>query len=182
MPEPLEELYFRWLYGQVANVRLKNPARTYWELCKQLHATPFVWWVPNDDNRALDGCELRYEFVEYEGINDADANWLGLDCSIFEMLIALSRRLSFDAEGEPRGWFWFLLGNLSMAKINDLKYNDGYALGITETLDRLNQRTYLPDGQGGLFPLRNPDEDQRNVEIWYQWCSYTLENEPGEEG
>ena len=33
-------------------------------------------------------------------------------------------------------------------------------------------RTYSPDGDGGLFTVRNCDRDLRNVEIWIQMCWY----------
>ena len=33
-------------------------------------------------------------------------------------------------------------------------------------------REYAPDGRGGLFTIRNCEEDLRKVEIWYQLCWY----------
>ncbi len=173
MSPPLEEEYFVWLYSQVGAVNLKNPSRTHWSLLRQLFKKEFVWFVPNDDNRVEDGRDLRYEFLEERGIEDPGPTWRGLGCSMLEMLIGLSRRLAFQADGEPIEWFWQLLENLEIVH-NDQHYNDALAEEIDDALDRVIWRTYNSDGSGGLFPLQNPREDQRQVEIWYQLGAYVL--------
>lgn len=181
MDQPLDERYFEWLYRQVASVRQKNPARTYWSLAKQLFTKEFVWLVPNDDNRVEDGRDLRYEFLnEVHGLekHHVDPEWVGIGCSMFEMMIGLSRRLAFEDEGEPAGWFWLLCENLDIRKFNDKKYGEDevYHAGLVdETLDAVIWRTYEFDGRGGLFPLEEAAEDQRDVEIWYQLSAYLLE-------
>ena len=177
MSEPLDELYFQWLYRQVASDRLKNPARTYWSLFRHLYTKEFVWLIPNDDNRIEDGRDLRYEFLDDEGIDEVSREWLELGCSMFELLIGLSRRLAFEAEGQPRGWFWLLLENLQLETYNDDIYMHLDRDDIDETLDRVIWRTYSPDGHGGLFPLNPPRRDQRKVELWYQMSSYIQEIE-----
>ena len=109
MTKPLDELYLEWLYSQVASLRSRNPERKHWALLRQLYSTEFVWFVPNDDNRVEDGRDLRHEFLEDEGLTDVDPEWMDLGCSAFEMMLGLARRLSFEAEGEPREWFWRLM-------------------------------------------------------------------------
>lgn len=173
MDEPLDELYLKWLYGQVASVRLRNPARTYWSLIKQLYTKAFVWSVPNDDNRVEDGRALRDEFSEKLQI-DPDPTWMGLKCSMLEMLIGLARRLAFEAEGEPADWFWHMLDNLDV-RISDVMYHKRAERHVNEVLERVIERTYFSDGRGGLFPLSDPPEDQRDVELWYQMSHYLLE-------
>jgi hypothetical protein len=32
------------------------------------------------------------------------------------------------------------------------------------------------DGSGGLFPLKNPQQNQRTTEIWYQMNAWLMEN------
>lgn len=177
MDEPLDESYFVWLYRQVASVRLKNPARTYWSLLRHLFRKEYVWLVPNDDNRVEDGRDLRYEFFETDGI-EPDPEWLGIGCSMLEMLIGLSRRLAFEAEGESAGWFWQLIENLDLRQYNDNNYDDRdkeLFLKIDETIDQVIWRTYDFNGTGGLFPLTDPQEDQRDIELWYQMSRYLLE-------
>lgn len=178
MNKPLDEAYLVWLYCQVASPRAKSPSRTYWNLIRQMYVTPYVWLVPNDDNRVSDGIYLRDEFVssipEVVGV----AEWFDLDCSFLEMMIGLSRRLSFEAEGEPRDWFWHLLKNLGITpRCADAHYNTEIAKHVEEALDRVIWRTYRYNGQGGLFPLAHPDRDQRKVELWYQLNAYLLERD-----
>lgn len=164
-----------WLYSQVASVKLRNKSRTHWSLIKQLYTKEFVWIIPNDDNRVEDGRDLRHEFLETCGIDDPDSDWVGIGCSMLEMLIALSRWLSFEAEGEPRVWFWHLIETLDLEQYNDRAYDEVAEKQIDEVLDTVIFRNYAPDGSGGLFPLRRPNQDQREVEIWYQLNAYLLE-------
>ena len=174
MNEQLDELYIQWLYSQVASVRLRNPSRTYWRILRQLYVKEFIWIIPNDDNRVEDGRDLRYEFIEELGLRDIDEAWLRQGCSFLEMLIGLSRRLSFEDDGEPRTWFWKLMENLNLEQ-----YNDNALIPeqeVDDILDTVIFRTYRRDGRGGLFPLRNARYDQRDVEIWYQLSAYLLEN------
>ena len=175
MRAPLDELYLTWLYAQICSVKEKHPARTHWSLFRQLFTKEFVWIVPNDDNRLEDGKDLRREFLEYEAIDEVDPEWMRLGCSMLEMLIGLSRRLAFEAEGEPRDWFWVLMGNLNLDSCNDSIRHDYEE--VDEILDRVIWRTYKHDGHGGLFPLKHSDRDQRDVEIWYQLSAYLLEQD-----
>jgi hypothetical protein len=171
----LDDLYLTWLYEQVGDVKVRSRSRTYWELFRQLYETEFVWFIPNDDNRAEDGRSLREQFLEDRGIDifDVDPEWLGIGCSFLELLIGLSRRLSFEAEGSPATWFWHMLDNLGIADCTDLsRYDHGKVDEIVETVIT---RTYDYDGRGGLFPLRHARTDQRDVELWYQLNEYLLE-------
>lgn len=176
MDGPLDEQYLNWLYQKVASVRVKNPARTYWSLLRHLYTKEFVWIIPNDDNRVEDGRDLRDEFIHQHKIVP-DPEWMGLKCSILEMLIGLSRRAAFEAtEGGPRDWFWIFIKNLDLIDLNDAKYNDSAtAVEVDEILDQFVWRNYSPSGKGGLFPLKEADEDQRKVELWYQLAAYLLE-------
>lgn len=177
MPRPpLDELYLTWLYRQVGSVNLANPAKTYWRLLRQLYVKEFLWYIPNDDNRAADGIDLRKEFIRDEGLRRVDPIWMELGCSMLEMTIALSRRLAFQDEGEPRDWFWHLMDNINLKKFNDKTYSEGeYKEEVEEALDHVIWRTYEWNGRGGLFPLSEPDEDQRDVELWNQLSLYILE-------
>lgn len=177
MDSPLDEQYLTWLYSKVASVKARRGKTTYWSLAKQLYDKEFVWFVPNDDNRVQDGRDLRYEFRDQEQIEDIDEEWMGLGCSVLELLIGLSRRLSFEAGGSARVWFWELIDNLELTGFHDSWYREGLTKErIDERLNRLIWRTYYYDGSfGGIFPLKAPTEDQRDVELWYQLCAYLLE-------
>lgn len=172
MNQPLDELYLNWLYEKIENPESANPSRTFWNLATCLYTKEYLWLIPNDDNRLEDGRFLRDEFVEDLGLFDMDPDWMNLGCSMLEMLIALSRRLSFVAGGEPRGWFWHLIENLGLRHSDRMRFPSRKA---EEVLDRVIWRTYAPDGSGGLFPLRNARQDQTQVELWSQLNAYVLE-------
>lgn len=171
----VDDLYFEWLYSQIGVVRNRNPARSYWDLARKLYTTPFVGWLPNDDNRAEDGKCLRDEFVDEAGIDFVDREWRELDCSFLEMLIGLARRASFETGVEPVAWFWKMMENLELRNYTDDIYEVSIDEAVEEALNRVNDRTYLRNGDGGLFPLRNAHKDQRKVELWYQLAAYLLE-------
>jgi len=184
----LDDLYFEWLYKQVGAVNNRNPKRSYWELCRQLYRMPFIWSVPNDDGRDMDGKDLRDEFIIECSVEDVEVNWLAIECSMLEMLIALSRRASFLSSGEPGDWFYKFLENLKLRRYNDSEYNDtaenhdDAKAKIHNILERLIYRTYNTRGVGGLFPLKHAEKDQRKVEIWYQMSVYLRENNCIEHG
>ncbi len=91
MTEPLENLYFNWLCAKVIHVENPTPSLTYWKLFRELHNFEYVWLISGDDNRAEDGLELRTEFLMEVNLPD-DPVWSGVGCSVFEMLIAFSRK------------------------------------------------------------------------------------------
>lgn len=177
MSQTLDELYFVWLYRQIGSVNLRNPARTYWSLARQLYTKPFVWFVMNDENRVEDGKDLRHDFVNECHIEYVDHDWMTDECSVLELIIALARRLAFEDDRPVLGWFWRLIDNLELEQFTDRYYNQEAQDEIDEVLDRLIWRTYGPDGHGGLFPLERPMKDQRDIELWYQLASFLYELE-----
>lgn len=177
--KPLDELYLEWLYSQVARVEVRNLARSYWRLLNILYKTEFVWLIANDDNRMEDGRDLRLEFVKECEIDTPDDDWMHIGCSMLEMCISLSRRLSFEDEEEHDttvDWFWHLMANIGVRVFTDQELqSDQDEAYVVHILEEVIWRTYQSNGRGGLFPLRNPHEDQRNVELWYQLSSYLME-------
>lgn len=174
---PLDEQYLQWLYAKTGPVTLKNPSQTYWTLLKLLYRIQFSWLIPTDANRGEDGRGLRYLFLDECHIRN-DEDWLGLECSVLEMLIALADRLSFEAGREPESWFWELIENLDLTEYTDRSFfSYDQEVDIESKVEVFLKRTYTYSGRGGLFPLEDPREDQRDVEIWYQMGAYLLERE-----
>jgi len=181
MNTPVDDRYFEWLYSQIGAVSNRNPARSYWNVCRKLHSTEFVWLVANDDNRVEEGKELRHQFLSEQGSDGVDPMWMGLGCSVFEMLIALARRacdLTYSADNEilPGEWFRTFLKNLGFDKATDDKFTAVTERRLETVLDRFIYRNYRDNGRGGLFPLKKPDTDQTKVELWYQLNAYVIEN------
>ena len=142
---------------------------------RQLYVKEFVWLIPNDDNRAEDGKELRYEFINEQGIDEVDQAWLDLGCSVLEMMIALARRAAFESDDEVVEWFWRFIFNLGLNNHTDIAYTSATEREVDNVLDTVIFRTYDADGLGGLFPLTHPRQDQRKVELWYQLAAYLSE-------
>lgn len=170
----LDEQYLTWLYAHIGNKHSRNTARTHWKFARQLYTKEFIWLVPNDDNRAADGRGLRSIFLaEYE-IVGPDPLWMDMGCSMLEMLIALAYRLQFITGDEVFDWFWTLIENLglSMRGTSDQQYTETLEKEIDDILNKVIWRTYTETGEGGLFPVPETDQDQRNIELWYQMSAY----------
>lgn len=163
------EAYIAWLEPQVG---VDQQPRSYSQLFKLMAAKEFVWLIANDDNRIVDGLDVRREFYHEIGM----VGELG-PCSVLEVLVGLSRRLAFAAGGEAPGWAWQLLCNLELDKMFD-PVGPRKAARIEEILDALIWRTYRPDGTGGFFPLGWAECDQTRVELWYQMAYYVDEIHP----
>lgn len=144
-------------------------------LFHRLFSKEFRWINDSKDiNRAADGEKLRRDFKEDTG---GQVDELA-PCSILEMLVALSSRCENEIMGVPdvdntRQWFWDMLNNLGLERYCDSRWNP---TAVEKILDRMIFRQYDYSGNGGLFPLRSPASDQRDVEIWYQMASWLNEN------
>lgn len=174
MSEPLENLYFNWLCAKITNVRDTLPSKTHWELFRILHKTEFVWLLSGDDNRAEDGKELRREFLIAADLPDDPAWRLDIGCSMLEMFIALSRRAEFMTTMTAKDWFWEFMENLGLKEMTD---NNVSVDKIQDILEYLIWRTFEENGEGGIFPIREPHEDQREIEIWHQLCHYLVDTD-----
>ncbi len=174
MEEPIEEIYFNWLYSTVASVDVPTPSLTYWTLLRDLHMTQFVWAIEGDDNRAEDGLDLRKQFLR-QSMLPQDPAWTSIPCSVLEMLIAFANKASFETNQDARDWFWQFMHNLGLDELNDAKRH--ISEQVNEVMDQFIWRTYKPNGEGGLFPLQEPSPDQRHVEILYQFNYYLVEHE-----
>lgn len=170
MEDPFEGMYFNWLCAKVIDTRNTAPSMTYYNLFKQLHTTEFVWTVNMDSNRAAYGKELRKEFLIAADAPD-NPEWVkNVGCSVFELLISLARHLDIQTLNSYQEWFWELLTNLRLNECND--GTNWSPIWVDEILQTFIWRTYPYNGDGGLFPLRDPKQDQREVEIWYQFFDY----------
>ena len=169
------DLYFEWLKNQIDIPEIHS----YESLLELLNTQEFTWksTCPMDENRATDGLTLRYLFGYETG---EDESLIKGPCSILEMLVALAIRCENDIMGTAEDgdsaweWFWLMIHNLGLLNMTDTNYDEDYILSCLKVF---LERTYSASGVGGLFPMRCPKEDLRNVEIWYQMSWYLEEND-----
>jgi hypothetical protein len=173
--DQLREDYLGWLAPQLG-IENGNPGKTYNELLIAMFEKEFGWVLPMDENRMVDGTDLRVEYARKHHIRPNTLEFLG-GCSFLEVLIGLSRRLSFAAGEDAPGWAWQLICNLELHKMPDPLTRHKYRK-VQEIMDGVIGRTYAPDGTGGFFPLAWPDDDQTTVELWYQMHSFVEELHP----
>lgn len=170
----VDECYFEWLCDRVARNKL-NKGTSFSRLLLYLHKTDFRWIIPKDENRAEDGYDLRYRFAyDFAGIEKAD-EYLEGPCSVLEMMVALAVRCEEDIMDDAHKgdrtseWFWIMVKSLGLGSMMDHKFDDEY---VEEVIETFLDREYSPDGRGGLFTIKDCEEDLRDVEIWMQLCWY----------
>jgi hypothetical protein len=179
---PLADSYFWWLCSQVEGAR---PGKKYKKFLRTLDKNEFYVLsnVPLDRNRATDGLKLREEWSRDNGGIGAD-RFPGKPCSVLEMMVALARRIEYNVHDDQHGdrtakLFWEMIQNLGLKEFTDKDPgSQTYTRNNERILDEFMARDYASNGKGGLFPLKFPKENQRNVEIWYQMASWIEENYP----
>lgn len=164
MNEPIENSYFNWLCAKV----LESNTRDYETLMEILFKTEFVWVVPADAHRLSDGLELRQNFLTE--IQSRSRKLNAIPCSILEVLISFANRAEFQTEVSSRDWFWQFLANLKLDHLTTV--SEAEIPLIEDVLYTFTWRIYEPNGYGGLFPIEQTENDQREIEIWYQFCEY----------
>lgn len=165
--------YYEWLLAKI--LRHKPPPDPYFRMLRLLHETEFVWFIVGDDNRAAEGRELRRDFFDMTPQYQSDPEFRADVCSVLEMLVGLAQAAEWQTDPVKlfSDWFWEFISNLGLSDFYDDNHWED-----EEVLDILNTfmwRQYDFDGRGGLFPLKHAAEDQRNVQIWYQFMAYTIE-------
>lgn len=175
----IRSIYFEWLYAKAFKVRDLESSDSYLTVCSHLHSVEFWDGVPNDDNRRIEGEELRDEFVSNTSMVDAEDYaklYSNGRASVLEMLIALAKRADYEVELGTPEWMRIFLENLDLLKYSDARVRVSHRTVIERIIRIFNQRQYERNGQGGIFPLQRSRKDQRTVELWYQMAAYMKEN------
>lgn len=169
----IKDDYFEWMFDLVCAGRYARGI-SYRKLLSCLHDIEFTYLIPNDANRAEDGIDLRRRYAYDCDLDDYLYNpraQLGGPCSVLEMMIALTIRCEESIMDDSRfgnrtgQWFWRMISNLGLGSMNDNNFDINY---VEDVIEIFLNREYEPDGHGGLFTVRNCDEDLRDVEIWIQ--------------
>ena len=171
--------YFNWLCDLINLDEARFDILIY-----ELHSIDFEWVLPFDANRSYDGFVLRYQYDEYSDLNVEDPT--NKHCTVLEALIALAQKMDYILDDEDKGdrtrlWFWEMLDNLGLCLYSNDRFIDpfGRDLGqlneIRHACDIWMSRKFEYDGTGSPFPLRNPHEDQRNIDLIKQMNAYIME-------
>ena len=165
--------YFEWMYDLVCADRFSKFI-SYRQLLTFLHDTEFVYFVPYDENRAVEGVALRYRYCVIHDCEDLECYLTG-PCSVLEMMIALAIRCEENIMDDPEmgdrtgQWFWNMITNMGLSSMNDSNYNEWL---VNDVVTRFLEREYEPDGRGGLFRVKGWHRDMRTAEIWHQLMAY----------
>ena len=147
-----------------------------------LYDTEYTWILPEDEHRAASGRYLRERFESETGLR-CEEEWTEWPCSFLEMMVGLAYAMESILYDPARAdgayiWFWEMMENVGLAELTDDVMLGGAQNRwryVDSVCRQVCQRTYDSQGHGGLFPMRHPSEDQRNVELWFQMQAYTIE-------
>lgn len=164
----------------------EGEGKDYTIALEQLFNIDFYWVIPNDENRAWDGFDLRLQFA-YERNRPLDF-WVGTlsaNCSMLEMMIALAKRMEVEIMYDPDFgdrtplWFWTMFRNLGLENETNSAFCDTF-LTHCDTLrkksDTFCSRKYDKNGRGSLFFVQNSAKNMPKIEIWYQMQYFLEEN------
>ena len=174
--EELNDLYFDWMCQLVSD----DYHEDYQNLLHFLHGVEFTYIMEMDENRLKDGVALRYRFGRECGYpRDMIASYFDeYPCSVLEMMVALAVRCeedimrNYDYGDRTPEWFWGMIDSLGLRSMTNRYFQVTAAKYI---IQRFLNRTYKPNGEWGLFTVRNPKRDMRTVDIWYQMHWYLNE-------
>lgn len=174
--------YIDEYYGWIKHLAIADDSmrKKYSTLLNALNSETFTYTMSQDENRYIDGLDMRYRFG-YEHGYDSNIirNYIDLmPCSILEMMVALAFRIEehimTDSSYGDRTSEWFLnmLDSLGLAFMDNELFDYEY---FEQRIHIFLNRQYSFNGSGGLFTVNNPRQDMTEVEIWYQ-CMWYLES------
>ena len=179
----LRGLYFEWITSIVMPDR--DIRKSYFRLLEELNNIPFTYINPLDQNRDVDGKNLIYHFAYRANIpNNVVEEYLPRPehASVLEVLVALSFKIEEEIMSDPQcgdrtaKWFMLMLDNLGLSYYSDQSWSYGVSdCQVNEIVSRFLYRDILPNGEGGLFIVKRPYSDMRDVDIWTQANWYISE-------
>lgn len=175
MTSKIRDLYFDWLLDKVCD---DCQRAEYEDLLSVLYFEEFTWSIERDENRAVDGLNLRNYFRD----DHPEYSFRQVDralkpyCSMLEMMVALAIRCEDEIMNDPDfgdrtgHWFWTMIDNLELDNMDNEYFNEGEVL---DKIDIFLSKSYRKDGsKGALFSVPNSPNDFRKAEIWYQMNWY----------
>ena len=113
----LIKLYYDWLTDEID---IDDKVNLYEHLLEYLFNTDFVWLksIPLDENRAIDGVDLRKKYAKMLGQNDGNLLLNLMEnkpCSLLEMFVAFADRMTQLVNTlSKESFFWMFIDNLGL--------------------------------------------------------------------
>lgn len=180
MKSKIRDDYFNWLVDLTCS--WCAPHGNYSKLMAYLYYRQFTWTMMSDSNRATDGVDIRFRFVEEYAEDDYTYRdvylYLTHPCNVLEMMAALAKRCEDHIMGDPSQsdntavWFWEMITNMHLDRMTDDRFNEEK---VEEIVTNMLERNYDKSGDGGLFRIHDREKDMRYVEIWCQLSWYLNE-------
>ena len=162
----------------------------YLSLCEQLQESEFLPILEMDENRCDECRILRKDFAEYytdyafeeSGIVDILDGTYGENGTMMELMTVLAEKMKYDLDDSEYEdgigkWFREMLENCGLIHATNQKMKEEKEVEeVNDILATVIFRRIGWDGEGGLFPLRWPKNDQRYEELIIQMNNYIEEN------
>lgn len=164
------ETYFGWLTSLIG---ITDATDDLLHVCTYLYDIKYKWRFVLDKNRALAGENLRHEYISLSGTSSEEMP--DSDCSVFEMLVALSARFSENANISIRQAYTEICCNLKILpeQLGEITF-EKVKNRINKWLDGDQDCRACP----GPFPLLRYSGDARNMDLWSLMNAYISENYP----
>lgn len=154
----------------------------YYLLFDYLNHIQYIPSAPLDEDRIGDALSFRQNYIQ-QAISSVPSTveyCMENGPSILEVLVALVQRGesyimtgSIDNENHIPCWFMEMLKNIGLLEFTNYNFD---TKEVDKCLIRFLNRQYKPNGEGGLFVLKNPgDLDLRTIDIWKQMCLWFSE-------
>lgn len=143
-------------------------------VCRLMHQVEFSALVPYDENRIAVAAGLRNQFQKFAvSLGPGEiADLMEPNASVFEVLIGLAAQADDMIPLTIQSWFSNFIENLGLDRYTDEYLERRSPWPAERIINTFNNRAYRPNGRGGIFPLKHPQHDQREVELWYQMGAY----------
>ena len=144
----------------------------HYNLARYLHTLPYRWTLQRDENRMYDGLNMRREYEDYLAGRDGDIPGEEEECSMLEFFVGFSHRLvrdmMSDEDFDRKELLGIMLNNIDIWRWDDSRWNKKAESDIKEAIDIWVDLDYNKHGEGGLFPIAEPYDDLREVDMWVQ--------------
>lgn len=155
----MDELYLRWIMHKVGC----ESVTMYADL---MFSTPFVSLIEMDNNRDLDGIELRGDYIwetHKHPISEIEDH-----ASVLEVLVALALRMEDLSQKYDAAYFFdMMMDNMGFHE-EELYWDQ-----IDFNIQRFVNRAYNADGSGGgLFVIPGFPKDMRRMQLFDQCTEF----------